>query len=233
MEMSVMRDVKELLHGVPFFADLNENDLARVSELVVTKVFPRDNLIVLAEDEGDTLFVIVRGQVKVSIISEDGREVILSMLGPGDFFGEMSLLDGKPRSATVTAVEETELVSLRRTEFLHLLEKVPEIALKLLAGLTARLRKADRKIESLALMDVSGRIAAAILQISEEIGKETPRGVIIRNRPTHQSLASMAGTTRETVSRVLKRLEHQKYVEIDGRDLIVLKPKDLRTDYTQ
>ena len=228
-----MRDIKELLRGVPFFEDLTENDLTRVSALVVTKVYPPDNLIVLAEDEGDTLFIIVRGQVKVSIMSEDGREVILSMLGPGDFFGEMSLLDGKPRSATVTAVVETELISLRRSEFLRLLEQVPEIALKLLAGLTARLRQADRKIESLALMDVSGRIAAAILQMSEEIGQETPHSIVIRNRPTHQSLANMAGTTRETVSRVLKRFEHQKYIETDGRDLVILRPKDLRTDYTQ
>jgi CRP/FNR family transcriptional regulator, cyclic AMP receptor protein len=227
-----MRDIKELLRCVPFFADLSENDITMVSQLVVTKTFPRDNLIVLAEDEGDTLFVIVSGQVKVSIISEDGREVILSMLGPGDFFGEMSLLDGKPRSATVIAVEETVLMSLRRSEFLRLLERVPELAVKLLAGLTGRLRKADRKIESLALMDVSGRIAAALLQISEELGKEVDRGIIVRNRPTHQSLANMAGTTRETVSRVLKRLETHKYIEISGKDLVILRAKELRSDYT-
>ena len=228
----MVRDVKELLRCVPFFADLGEDDLVQLAGIVVTKVFPPENLIVLADEEGDTLFVIVSGQVKVSIISDDGREVILSMLGTGDFFGEMSMLDGKPRSATVIAVEETELFSIRRADFLRLLEHVPEIAVKLLAGLTARLRKADRKIESLALMDVSGRIAAALIQISEEIGTQSGEAIIVRNRPTHQSLANMAGTTRETVSRVLKRLEHQGYIEISGKDLRVLRAVDLREDYT-
>ena len=226
-----MTEVKELLRRVPFFGDLGEDDLSHLSEVAVTKVFPRDNLIVLAEDEGDSLFVIVRGQVKVSIISEDGREVILAMLGKGDFFGEMSLLDGRPRSATVISVEETELLTLRRPDFIRLLERVPEIAVKLLAALAARLRKADRKIESLALMDVSGRIASALRQIAEEIGVRTESKVIIRNRPTHQSLANMAGTTRETVTRVMKRLEQHGYLAISGKDLIILREADLRADY--
>lgn len=228
-----MRNVKELLSGVPFFSDLGDRELDLLSQLVVTKVYPPDNLIVLAHDEGDSLFVIVRGQVKVSIISVDGREVILSMLGSGDFFGEMSLLDGKPRSATVISVEETEVICLRRADFIRLLDRVPEIAVKLLAGLTARLRMADRKIESLALMDVTGRVASAVLQIAEEIGQKDPRGTVVKNRPTHQSLASMAGTTRETVSRVLKRLENQGAIKIDGRELVILDANELRDSYTQ
>jgi len=227
-----MADVRALLRRVPVFADLGESELTQLSELVVARLYPRDNLIVLAEDEGDSLFVIVRGQVKVSIISEDGREVILAMLGENDFFGEMSLLDGKPRSATVIASGETELLMLRRPDFLRLLERVPEMAMKLLAALASRLRKADRKIESLALMDVSGRIAAALLQVCDEMGERTPRGVIIRNRPTHQALANMAGTTRETVTRVLKRLDHQRYLTFSGKDLVILREGDLRADYT-
>jgi CRP/FNR family transcriptional regulator/CRP/FNR family cyclic AMP-dependent transcriptional regulator len=222
----------ELLRRVPFFSCLHDDGIAQLSSLVIAKTYPRDNLIVLAEDEGDTLFIIVGGQVKVSIISEDGREVILAILGKGQFFGEMSLLDGKPRSATVIAIQDTELLTLRRTDFLRLIERVPELAVKVLAALTARLRKADRKIESLALMDVSGRVASALLQISEEMGSPSPRGILIRNRPTHQELANMAGTTRETVSRVIKRLEHQGYVAPSGRDLLILREKDLRADYT-
>lgn len=226
-----MADILELLRRVPFFSCLHEGELSQLSALIAAKTFPRDNLIVLAEDEGDTLFIIVRGQVKVSIISEDGREVILAILGAGEFFGEMSLLDGKPRSATVIAIEDTELLTLRRQDFLRLLERVPELAVKVLAALTSRLRKADRKIESLALMDVSGRIASALLQVSEEMGVRTPRGIVIRNRPTHQELANMAGTTRETVSRVLKRLEHQGYVATSGKELVVLREPELRADY--
>jgi len=227
-----MVETAELLRRVPFFSGLAEADIAQVSALVVSRSFPRDNLIVLAEDEGDTLFVIVEGQVKVSIISEDGREIILAILGKGEFFGEMSLLDGKPRSATVIAVENTELLALRRVDFLRLIERLPELAVKLLASLTARLRKADRKIESLALMDVSGRVASVLLQIGEEIGAETPKGTVVRNRPTHQELANMAGTTRETVSRVLKRLEQQGYIAASGKDLVILHERELRVDYT-
>jgi CRP/FNR family transcriptional regulator, cyclic AMP receptor protein len=227
-----MSETKDLLRRVPFFAELDEQELSQLGDLVMTKVFPRDNLIVLAEEAGDSLFVITSGQVKVSIISEDGREVILAMLGAGDFFGEMSLLDGKPRSATVIACDETELLVLRRNDFLRLLERVPNLAVKLLAALAARLRKADRKIESLALMDVNGRIASTLLQVAEDIGEHTPEGIAIRNRPTHQALASMAGTTRETVTRVLNRLERQKYIAVTAKDLVILRSKDLRDDYT-
>lgn len=227
-----MADTAELLRSIPFFSGLHDEDIAHLSPLVVSKSYPRDNLIVLAEDEGDTLFLIVEGQVKVSIISEDGREVILAILGKGDFFGEMSLLDGKPRSATVIAIEESKLLTLRRADFARLLERAPELAVRVLGSLAARLRKADRKIESLALMDVSGRVASALLQISEEIGTATPQGTVIRNRPTHQELANMAGTTRETVSRVLKRLGQQGYVATRGKDLVILREKDLRADYT-
>jgi CRP/FNR family transcriptional regulator, cyclic AMP receptor protein len=225
-----MSDVKELLRRVPFFRDFSEADLTHLSGLVIRKTFPRDNLIVLAEDEGDTLFIIVRGQVKVSLISEDGREVILAMLGSGDFFGEMSLLDGKPRSATVTAAEETELVTLRRSDFIALLKRMPDLAIAILAALTTRLRKADRKIESLALMDVSGRIAAALLQMAEEVGQHRDDDIVIHNRPTHQALANMAGTTRETVTRVLKRLEQEGYLYTTGRDLVIMREHDLRSE---
>jgi CRP/FNR family transcriptional regulator/CRP/FNR family cyclic AMP-dependent transcriptional regulator len=203
-----------------------------MSSIVMRRTFPADNLIILAEDAGDSLFIIFRGQVKVSIINEDGREVILAMLGPGDFFGEMSLLDGKPRSANVIATEETELLTLFRSDFLHLVERLPEVAVKVIAALTARLRKADRKIESLALMDVSGRVATVLLQIAEESGTVTPRGVAIRSRPTQQELANMAGTSRETVSRVLKRLEEQGYIATQGREIVILREADLQTDYT-
>ncbi len=225
------QDTDKLLANVPFFSGLNQSELGDLRELLIQKSFPRDNLILLADDEGETLFIILSGQVKVSILSEDGREVILAILGPGEFFGEISLLDGKPRSATVIAHEDTELLTLRRADFLRLLERVPGMGVKVLASLISRLRKNDRKIESLALMDVSGRVATVLLQIAEEVGEPTPDGVAIRNRPTHQQIANMAGTTRETVSRAMKRLEQQGYVVIRDRDIIIARQEDLCNDY--
>jgi CRP/FNR family transcriptional regulator/CRP/FNR family cyclic AMP-dependent transcriptional regulator len=219
---------QELLKGVPLFEGLNEGELSALSQVALHRVFPPDRVVIMAEDEGDTLFVIAKGQVKVSIVSEDGREVILSILGQGDFFGEMSLLDGHPRSANVTTMQETELLMVRRPDFLRLIQNTPQIAVKLLAVLASRLRKTDRKIEGLALSDVTGRITQTLLQLAEEQGSPTPEGVLISNRPTHQDLANMSGTTRETVSRVLKRLENQGYLVSKGKDLLVVGP-DLPT----
>ena len=213
----------KLLKKVSLFEGLDENELTALASSTVVRTFPKDNVIILAEEQGDTLFVIQRGRVKVSIVSEDGREVILSSLGEGDFFGDMSLLDSKPRSANVTATEETELLMLRRGDFLHLIKNIPQIAIKLLAVLAGRLRKTDRKIEGLALSDVTGRITQTLLQLAEDQGVYTEKGVHIRNRPTHQDLANMSGTTRETVTRILKRLEKQGYIISSGRDMIILK----------
>ena len=210
------------MRGVPLFEGLNDEELAALDQVALQRVFPKDRVVIMAEDEGDTLFVISGGQVKVSIVSEDGREVILSMLGSGDFFGEMTILDGHPRSANVTTMEETELLMVRRADFLHLVQNKPQIAIKLLAVLASRLRKTDRKIEGLALSDVTGRVTQTLLQLANDHGVTSPDGVLIKNRPTHQDLANMSGTTRESVSRILKRLESQGYISNRGKDLLVV-----------
>ena len=211
------------LRQVPLFESLDDTEIDALSELTFTRTFNKETVIILAEEEGDTLFIIKEGQVKVSIVSEEGREVILSLLGGGAVFGELSLLDGKPRSANVVATEDTELVILRRTDFIQLIYKTPQIATALLAELASRLRKTDRQIEGLALLDVTSRISETLLQLASEQGSESEEGIVIRNRPTHQELANMSGTTRETVSRVLKRLASQGYIISKGRQLVILR----------
>ncbi len=215
--------VREFLRQVPLFESLSLDELDALASVTIARSFSRDNVIILAEEEGDTLFLIRSGQVKVSIVSDDGREVILSLLGPGAVFGELSLLDGRPRSANVVATEETELFMLRRPDFVQLICRVPRIATALLAELASRLRKTDRQIEGLALLDVTSRIAETLLQLASERGVEVPEGVVIQKRPTHQDLANMSGTTRETVSRVLKRLESQGYLTCRGRTITILR----------
>ena len=202
-----------------------------ISELTITRRFPKDGVVLLAEEEGDTLFIIVKGKVKVTSLAEDGREVIFSILKEGDFFGEMALLDGKPRSATVIATEDTELLLLRRPDFTRLLEGSPQLAIKMLAELAGRLRKADRQIESLALLDVHGRVVRTLLQLAEEQGVTTEGGIEIANRPTHQDLAHMCGTTRETVSRIIRELQRNGYVRLEGRKITILDEKRLRDDF--
>lgn len=212
----------ELLKRVPLFEELSESELEALSQVALLRTFPKDRVVIMAEEEGDSLFVIHDGQVKVSIVSEDGREVILSILGEGNFFGEMSLLDGHPRSANVTTTQETELLMVRRADFLRFIQKSPQTAIKLLSVLASRLRITDRKIEGLALSDVTGRITQTLLQLADEQGLPTQEGVLIKDRPTHQDLANMSGTTRETVSRILKRLEKQGYIIPRGRDLLIV-----------
>ena len=213
----------ELLKRVPLFEGLSNNELTALSDVATLRVFPKDRVVIMAAEEGDSLFVIHQGQVKVSIVSEDGREVILSLLGPGSVFGELSLLDGKPRSANVVATEDTDLLMLRRSDFIQLIYKTPQIATALLAELASRLRKTDRQIEGLALLDVTSRISETLLQLAPEQGTETADGVGIESRPTHQELANMSGTTRETVSRVIKRLEGQGYINCSGRRITILR----------
>ncbi|MBT3343234.1 MAG: Crp/Fnr family transcriptional regulator [Gemmatimonadetes bacterium] len=211
-----------LLRQVPLFEALDDEQLEAIALVTITRSFDKDQVIILAEEEGDALFIISDGQVKVSIVSEDGREVILSLLGPGAVFGELSLLDGKPRSANVVATADTGLYMVRRSDFLQLVYKVPQIAVGLLSELASRLRKTDRKIEGLALLDVTSRISETLLSLADEQGTKTDEGIQLESRPTHQQIANMSGTTRETVSRVLKRLENEGYVSCEGRTITIL-----------
>ena len=215
----------ETLRNVRLFESLDKRELDALSELTFVRTFEKDNVIIWAEDKGDALFIIADGKVKVSIVSEDGREVILSLLSKNAVFGELSLLDGRPRSANVIAIEETQLVMLRRADFLELIQKTPSIAVALLAELASRLRKTDRQIEGLALLDVASRISDTLLQLAIEQGVESNSGIVVENRPTHQEIANMSGTTRETVSLVLKRLEKQGYLKSEGRKITILRDK--------
>ena len=221
-----------LLKNVPLFRELKEDELEALASVALYKNFPKNTVILLAEEEGDTLFIIDKGKVKVTILSEDGRELILDILSKGNFFGEMSLLDGRPRSATVVAIEDSKLLILRRGDFVRLIESIPRIAAQVMAILASRLRKADQKIEGLALLDVTGRVAGTLQQLAREHGVSVEDGIMIQNRPTHQELANMSATTRETVSRVLKRLEQQGFISTEGKNVIILKDREPKEDIT-
>ncbi|MDA0748711.1 MAG: Crp/Fnr family transcriptional regulator [bacterium] len=212
-----------LLKKVPLFEDLTEAELAALAEVTQIRKFPKNCMVILADDQGDSFFVIVSGKTKVSVTASDGREVILSILGSGEFFGDMSLLDGKPRSANVTTLEESDLLVMRRPDFLQALDCHPAIAVNLMVSLASRLRSADRQTASFALLGITDRICSVLLSLAEEQGVETPDGLVIKKRPTHQVLASMAGTARETITRVLSRLENEGYILSSGRELIILK----------
>ncbi len=218
--------IADLLKQVPLFANLTEAEYGTLAEVMMVRKFPKDCMVIWAEDEGDSFFVIRSGEVKVTVNASDGREVILSSLGVGDFFGDMSLLDGAPRSANVVTLLPTEVLVLRRVDFLRALGAYPSIAVHLMVALAARLRRADHQTANLALLGIADRICHVLMEIAEEDGVETAEGIVIRKRPTHQMIASMSGTARETVTRVLKQLSDDGYIRSDGRELVIVKRND-------
>jgi len=210
-----------LLKKVPIFSNLGDEELEKIRKLCVTKHYGKDQLILIEQDIGNSMFLIQKGRVKVFRMTEDGREVILTILEDGDFFGELSLLDEKERSASVMAIENSEVLLLRRGDFLRLLEEYPQIAIALLKELAARIRRSDTQIKSLSLQDAMGRVASALIRIADVHGKEIDRNMIISRIPLQQDLANMAGTSRETISRVFKYFEDENYIHRDGRKLTI------------
>ena len=221
----------ELLKTVSLFWDLNEIELGYISDKMVSKKFENGSLIFLEESEGKNLFFVVEGSVKVTRLSKDGREVILAMLNAGDFFGEMSLLDGEARSANVIALEKTEVLSLNRDDFLVVLHDYPKIAIQLLKEMTSRLRKSDRQIVSLSLSDAEKRIALCIVRFADEQGVIKNGQVTIPKIPIQQDIANMAGTSRETVSRAMSLLTEEKYIERNGKELKILNYKSFIKEF--
>tara|TARA_Y100001970_G_scaffold186370_1_gene226707 strand:- start:426 stop:1109 length:684 start_codon:yes stop_codon:yes gene_type:complete len=212
----------ELLQSVSIFWDLNEDELGHIADKMVAKHFENGNYIFLEDSEGEQCFFVLEGSVKVTRLSKDGREVILAMLNEGDFFGEMSLLDGESRSANVIALEKTKVLTLDRNDFIAVVNDYPQIAVQLLKELARRLRKSDRQIASLSLSDAEKRIALCIIRFADEQGVIQNGKVSIPKTPIQQDIANMAGTSRETVSRALGLLEKEDLIERNGRELIIL-----------
>ncbi len=214
-------DKTHLLLSVPLFSDLGGSSIEKISEKMIIRSYSKDQMILIEDNPGETFFIVAKGNVKVTRTSDDGREVILTILGEGDFFGEMSLLDGKTRSANVVALESTSTLTLPRNDFLSILETYPKIAIHLLEELTQRIRWSDQQIESLSLSDAEKRIAISLIRLAEEIGTIRQGAVTVHHLPYQQDIANMAGTSRETVSRVLKLLEEQNFIQRKGRTLTI------------
>lgn len=212
----------DFLKYVPIFTDLDQTTLDKIAELGNFRKFEKDAVILLENETGSALFVIVNGKVKVSRTSDDGREVILTILADSDFFGEMAILDGQNRSANVTAIDDTELFLIQRSDFLDLLYNHPEVSISLLQELTKRLRGADMKIKSLSLKDAEGKVATVILQLADDIGKIKQGVVEIDKLPFQHDLANMAGTSRETISRTLHTFAKKGLIELEGTKLRII-----------
>ncbi len=201
---------------VALFADLDAAQLQALSKLATVRHVAAGAPILREAEPGDLFFALVRGEVKVFVDSPDGREVVLTHLQAGDFFGEMALLEGEPRSASVTALIESELVAIAREDFFALLARDFALTRKILQTMSARLRRSNEVIESLALQDVGGRLARYLVRLADESGQSPVDGYFAIHRPTHQEIANSIGATRETVTRMLKQFEDRKLIRIKG-----------------
>ena len=216
-----MLEQVSFLRNVPIFNELSDQELEKIAALGVRKKYKKGSIILLEEETGAALFVIITGKVKIVRMDDDGREVILSILGESDFFGEMAILDGLTRSASVVATSKSELFMIHRRDFLKLLNDYPMVAIALLRELTGRLRKADTQIKSLSLKDAAGRVANVVLQLADEIGMFRKGRVEIDELPLQQDLANMAGTSRETISRMIHKFIKKGYLQLQGNKLII------------
>lgn len=202
------------LRTFPMFRGLSDTDLDPIARVAIMRRSGRGATVVRAGDKTDFVYLVLSGSLKVLVSDEEGREVILSILGPGELFGEMGVLDENPRSATVVSVVPSDLVVIAKSDFKRVLQENFDVALFIMQNLVQRLRTADRKIESLALMDVYGRVARLLLEMAEDMdGKK-----VVNRKISKQDIAKMIGASREMVSRVMKDLSLQGLIEeADGR----------------
>ncbi|MCF8150118.1 MAG: Crp/Fnr family transcriptional regulator [Burkholderiaceae bacterium] len=216
-----------VLRALPIFETLDDDCLAPLTRVSMLRNIPRNTVVLHDGDRTDNIYFVLSGALKVQVSDKEGREVILSMLGPGELFGEMGVLDDHPRSATVLAVESSEVVMIGKADFKQCLVDNPDVSLFIMRNLTKRLRLADRNIESLALLDVYGRVARLLLESAETVNGRQ----VVTHKISKQDIAKMIGASREMVSRVMRDLLVQGLIEEeDGQlilvDLAVLKRSD-------
>ena len=208
----------DLIRRVPLFSLMTTEQAQTVADGVVKRRYRRGEIIVEQGRKSDALFILLSGRARVVTSDSRGREVILAVFEPGDYLGEMSLIDNEPHSATVRAEVQTDVLVLGRTEFSACLPDSSSLSYSILRGLVARLRNADRQIESLALLDVYGRVARALLDMAQD--EEGVR--IIRSKVSRQDLAKVVGASREMVSRVMKALEERGLIETQDNGWVKL-----------
>ena len=208
----------EALHAIPLFAHVDDHDLVQIAAAATVRTYRKNSIIITEGDSSSSLYLILDGEVKVFVSDEDGRTNIVNRLGPGDYFGELSLIDGAPRSASIEALTPCRISILTRPFFVDYLEAHPRVAIRLLEGMVQRLRRTTDHAKGLALMDVFGRIASVLLKSAAEEG-----GRMITPPLTQQDIADQVGASREMVSRILKDLRAGDYISMDGKRFVIKK----------
>ena len=213
--------LKEFMSSVSIFDSLPDEKMSALENIVSLRDYPKGSMIILEEEFGDIVFIVKSGTVKITRVNDEGKEVILAMLGESEIFGEMAIIDGEARSANALAQEDCKLIAITSADFVNLLKNNFSVSLALMGELAKRLRKSDQHIEALSLNDAEHRIGVSILNLAEEIGVIRRGKVTIENLPFQQDIANMSGTSRETVSRILKVFEDRSLITKDGHKVLI------------
>ena len=206
-----------MLHQVYMFSELEPSDAHLLTERTHTRNYPANSILINEGDQTDSLYVILDGEVKVYASDESGKEVILNILGPGEYFGELALVDDSPRSASVMTLKPTKVMIISKQSFKQCLAENSELAFNLIRNLARQVRGLTDSVKNLALMDVYGRVARTLLDLATEIGGKQ----VIEQKLTHQDIANMVGASREMVSRILKDLSRGGYITVNKKSITI------------
>ncbi len=218
----------DMLRKVPIFAGLSDQELEVLADSLGKRTFAKGMIIFHKDSPGRSLYLIESGKVRIFILSESGGEISVRIYGRGDVFGELSMLDGQPRSAGAVAMERTEVLTLHRDDFLALLARFPHVAAGVIATLSQRVRYTTKYAESLAFLDVFGRVADRLLELADCYGVDTGEGTVIDLRLTQSELASLVGTTRESVNKVLGLFRDEGLIRCQGQQITILDRRELK-----
>ena len=211
----------DVVRKAPLFTALDEAAAASLRASMDSVKIAKGSVLFAEGDEGDHLYVIVEGKLKLGTSSGDGRENLLSILGPGEMFGELSLFDPGPRTSTATAVTDARLLSLGQEKLIPWLAENPQVALQLLARLAQRLRRTNEAVGDLVFSDVPGRVAKALIDLGERFGKQTDEGLFVHHDLTQEELAQLVGASRETVNKALADFAGRNWLKLDGRAVLI------------
>lgn len=218
----------DILARIPLFAGLPDEERARLAALLRPRRYMRSEVIFLEGDEGTALCLIAEGRIRIQLTGADGREVVINVYGPGEFFGELAMLDGEPRSADAIAQEVSRVYWLQRDDFVHFLDTHPRAAMTMMAHLSSRLRHTTRVVQDATFRDVPARLARVLLDLAERHGQTSGGGIRIETRLTQGELAAMVGASRETVNRALRGFEQRGLIGWEASRMLIVKPDQLR-----
>ncbi len=216
-----MTPEESIVRKAPLFTALEEFAALSLHASMDSVKISKGSILFAEGDEGDHLYVIVEGKIKLGTSSGDGRENLLSILGPGEMFGELSLFDPNPRTSTATAVTDAKLLSLGQTKLIPWLTENPRVSLNLLASLAQRLRRTNEAVGDLVFSDVPGRVAKALIDLGERFGKQTDEGLLVNHDLTQEELAQLVGASRETVNKALADFAGRNWLKLDGRAVLI------------